>query len=134
MILLEELRKIQKRHGYLREADIISLAKKTGIPAADIWSTASFYSFFRTRKGGKHVIRVCNNLPCMANGSKKVLDCLRKELGIRPGNTTRDGVFSLEATSCIGCCDKPPAMMIDGEVFTGLDEKKIKSIIRKARG
>lgn len=133
MILLEELRKIQNRFGYLKESEIIKLSKKTSIPLSKIYSTASFYSFFRTEKNGKHVIRVCSNLPCMVNGSQKILDYIKKTLKINPGETTKDGKFSLELTSCIGCCNNPPAMMLDDRLFTCLDEKKLKEIIKKLR-
>ena len=130
LLILEELKKIQKRCGYLKEKELVRLSEKLGIPLVKIYETGSFYSFLSTKPKGKYVIRVCNNLPCIANGSGKILEYLKKILKIRIGETTRNGKFSLETTSCIGCCDKPPAMMINEKVYTSLDEKKIKEIIR----
>ncbi len=130
LLILEELKKIQKRCGYLKEKELVRLSEKLGIPLVEIYETGSFYSFLSTKPKGKYVIRVCNNLPCIANGSGKILEYLKKILKIRIGETTRNGKFSLETTSCIGCCDKPPAMMINEKVYTSLDEKKIKEIIR----
>jgi NADH-quinone oxidoreductase subunit E len=131
--ILKELGKIQKKCGYLKKAEMIKLSKAAGVPVSRIYAAATFYSFLSTEKKGRHVIRVCNNLPCIANGSGTALKCLRRILKIRPGETTKDGKFSLETTSCIGCCDKPPAMMINNKVFTNLTEKKIAKIIRKLR-
>ena len=127
-MILEELKKIQKRCGYLKEKELVGLSKKLGIPLVEIYETAGFYSFLSTKPMGKYVIRVCNNLPCVTNGSGKILKYLKKILKINPGETTGDGKFSLETTSCIGCCDKPPAMMINEKIYTSLDEKKIKEI------
>ena len=129
--ILEELEKIQKRYGYLKRAELIRLSKETGVPISRICSSASFYSFLNKEKKGQHTIRVCNNLPCIVNGSDKILSCLGKILKIKPGESTRDGKFCLETTSCIGCCNKPPAMMIDSCIFTELDEKKVRKIIKR---
>lgn len=133
MILLEELKKIQKRFGYLKESEIIKLSKKVSIPLAKIYGTASFYSFLETRKRGLHIIRVCNNLPCMAKGSEKIIKHLEKTLKISAGETTKDGKITLETTSCIGCCNNAPALMVDGMLYTNLDEKKADAIIKKLK-
>jgi NADH-quinone oxidoreductase subunit E len=133
MILLEELEKIQKRHGYLKESELLKLSKNTSIPLSKIYGTATFYSFFKTQRCGKYIIRVCNNLPCVANGSENILKELRAVLGVRPGQITKDGKFSIETTSCIGCCNRAPAMMINSELFTDLDGKKLRVILKKLR-
>lgn len=132
-ILLEELRNTQNKFGYLKGSELIKLSKEMDMPLARIYGTATFYSFFRTGKKGRHVIRVCNNLPCIANGSVNVIKFLKKELGIGPGETTKDGKFSIELTSCIGCCKKPPAIMLDEMLYTGLSEKKLKSLFEKIK-
>lgn len=129
-MILKELEKIQKRCGYLKETELVKLSKRLDVPLSDIYDTGSFYSFFSTEPKGKHVIRVCNNLPCMVNGSEKIMKYLKKILKIKLGETTGNGNFSLETTSCIGCCDRPPAMMINDRVYTNLDEKKIRKILK----
>lgn len=133
MILIEELKKIQKRFDYLKESEIIKLSKKSSIPLAKIYGTASFYSFLETKKRGHHVIRVCNNMPCMAKGSEKIIRHLEKTLKISTGETTKDGKISIETTSCIGCCNNAPAIMVDDRLFTNLDEKKVDNIIKKLK-
>lgn len=129
MILLDELKKIQEKHGYLKESELIELSSKSSVPLSKIYGTASFYSFFCLEKKGTHIIRVCNNLSCAANRSGEILEMLSDILGIKPGETTKDGKFTLETTSCIGCCDNPPAMLIDGKAYTSLGREKVKSII-----
>ncbi|MCK4635206.1 MAG: NAD(P)H-dependent oxidoreductase subunit E, partial [Candidatus Aenigmarchaeota archaeon] len=74
LLILEELKKIQKRCGYLKEKELVRLSEKLGIPLVEIYETGSFYSFLSTKPKGKYVIRVCNNLPCIANGSGKILE------------------------------------------------------------
>jgi NADH:ubiquinone oxidoreductase subunit E len=132
-ILLEELEKIQKDCNYLKKSELLKLSKKLGIPLSEIYGTASFYSFLSTEPKGKYIIRLCNNLSCIVNGSDNVRNFIEKLLGIRLGETTKDKRFSLEMTSCIGCCNNPPAMMINNKVFTNLTEERISEIIKNLR-
>jgi len=131
--VLDELERIKKRYGYLKEKELVKLSKKLKIPLIKLYETASFYSFLPTEPKGRYMIRICNNLPCMAKGSEKILKHLEKFLKIIPGETTEDRKFSLETTSCIGCCDKAPAMMINDKIYTNLTEKEAVKIIKKQK-
>jgi len=133
IIILNELKKIQKRYGYLKKSELLKLSKKLNISVTKLYETGSFYSFLSTEPKGKYVIRVCNNLPCVMKNSEKILRYLKKFLKISPGETTKDGKFSLEMTSCIGCCNDAPAMMINDKVYTNLTEDKVREIIKTLR-
>jgi NADH-quinone oxidoreductase subunit E len=127
--LLLDLIAIQKEEGYLPKHRLLELAKKKNIPLAKINEVATFYSFLKTKKGGKYIIRICNSPSCYLHNSLNVIATFEKLLGISLGETTKDGKFSLETTSCIGCCDRPPAAMINDTLYIDLTEEKIKEII-----
>ena len=127
--LLEETIKLKK---FLSFEVLNYLSKNIKVPLAKIYSVASFYSFLPTAKTGKYTIRVCNSPSCYLNGSQKILKILKK-FSIEVGKTTKDGKFTLELTSCIGCCDSAPAMMINNKVYKNLDENKIRGLIKGLR-
>ena len=124
--LLEEM---AKSDGYISFKELNSLSKTLNIPLAKLHTTASYYSFLPTVKKGKYAIHLCNNLSCYLNGSENILEMLKKDLKINLGETTKDGKFSLEFTSCIGCCDSAPAMMINDKVYVKLDKNKVRKIL-----
>ena len=132
-LLISKLRALQKRQGYLNEENLKKLSLQTGIPLTKIYEVATFYSFFNLEKKGKHIIMLCNSPACNLNGSEDILKIIRNKLKIRAGETTKDRKFTLELTSCIGCCDESPAMLLDGKAHTKLDEKKILAILKKCR-
>ncbi len=128
--LLEEM---AKSGGYISFKELNNLSKKLDIPLAKLYTTASYYSFLPTTKKGKYAIHLCNNLSCYLNGSEDILEVLKKDLKINLGDTTKDGKFSLELTSCIGCCDSAPAMMINDKVYVKLDKNKVREILRELK-
>lgn len=130
-LLLPVLEEIQKEYGYLPESCLKDLSKKLSIPLVRIYGVASFYFLFDVKKRGKNIIRVCNSPPCHINGSLNILEFLKKKLKVNVGQTTKNNKFTLELTSCIGCCDKAPAMMINDKVHYNLTEDKIKKILNK---
>jgi len=132
-LILEELENIQKRYGYLKKSELVDLSKKLDVPLIKLYETGSFYSFLLTKPCGNYIIRVCSSLSCETNGSKKILEQLNRILKIKPGETTKNGKFSLETTSCIGCCNEPPAIMINKKVYTNVDDKKIKKILKSLK-
>lgn len=129
--LLPLLEKIQKKHGYLSEKELKKVSTKLKIPLSEIFGVASFYAHLELKARGKNIIRVCNNPSCYVNGSMDVIRLIEKELKVKSGQTTKDKKFYLEIGSCIGCCDKPPAMMINDKVYDNLTENKIKKILKK---
>ena len=128
-LLLPMLEAIQARFGYVSEANAHYLSRKTGIPFSMIYGVITFYEMLYTEPKGKYIIRICNSPSCYLNGSLNLIKFLSSLLKIKSGETTKNKKFSLEIVSCIGCCDKAPAMMINDKVYGNLDEKKIKQII-----
>ncbi|MBW2976782.1 NAD(P)H-dependent oxidoreductase subunit E [Candidatus Woesearchaeota archaeon] len=131
-LLLDLLKKEEKKSGYISEDAIKRISKKTGMPVSRVYGAATFYHFFHTKPQGRNVIYVCTSPSCMLNNSLNILKILEKELGIKPGEATKDKKFSLYGTSCIGCCDEAPAMLLNGKPYTKLTEEKIKGIIKNA--
>ncbi len=132
-VLIEELWKIQKKEGFISEESVRILSKKTGIPASRIYGVLTFYSMFHTKKQGKYIIEICNSPSCYLNGSIPLIEFLEKELKIKSGDTTKDGMFSLHITSCLGLCNESPAMLINKKPYTRLTKKKIREILKKCR-
>jgi NADH-quinone oxidoreductase E subunit len=127
--LLCVLEEIQKKWGYLPKDILAYVAKRLEVPASTVYGVATFYSFLETKPVGKYVIRVCKSTPCHVRGAVSVLETLKKELGIREGETTKDGKFTLEVTSCLGVCGVAPAMMVNDVTYGNLNEERIREIL-----
>jgi len=128
--VLGALKEMQRRYGYLPEKEVIELSKKINVPVVEIYSAATFYSMLSVDKKGKKVVRVCNSPSCYLNGSLNVLKEVEKLLGVGVGERSKDGKFSLELTSCIGCCDKAPAIMINDELIVNVTKEKLKELLK----
>lgn len=131
--LLPILHDIQAEYGYLPESALATVAAEMGIPASEVYGTATFYSLFSTTPKGQHVIRLCDSAPCHIEGAKAILEAIRQELDIVPGETTEDGQFSLELTSCLGLCGVAPVIMIDDDVHGNLTPEMIPEILARYR-
>jgi len=118
-----------KSDNCITEEEVSRVAGSLGISKSRVYSIVTFYSLFSTVPRGKYVIQVCDDVPCYVNDSVNVIEELERILKISMGQTTPDGVFSLEKTSCIGCCDMAPAMRIGDELYGDLTDKKIFEII-----
>ena len=127
--LLVLLKEAQQKSGYLSRETIIGLAEALGLPPSEVYGVASFYSFLATKPLGRNVIRVCRSLPCYLENSVGIIEAVNQAIGLRPGETTADGRFSLELTNCIGLCDQAPAMMINDDVHGNLTPEKITRIL-----
>src|SRR5665648_190818 len=121
----------QNQQNYISEENIKTLSEEMKIPVSDIKGTASFYSMYSFIPRGKYIIRICESPPCHILGAQTIFDAVEKKLGIKEGETTKDGLFTLEATSCLGICGVAPAMMINDEAYGNLDEKKINEILEQ---
>jgi len=126
LVLLERTHDV---YGYLPEHALTSLADELGISVVDVYAAATFYRALPLKFTGRHVIRVCKSVPCYLKSNRPIIEAIEKELGIGPGQTSRDGLFSLEMVNCIGACDKAPAMMIDDTVFGDLTPEKVPEIL-----
>ena len=131
--LINVLTEKQKENNGLSEKVLEDIARSLDMPLSEVYGVATFYSFLSVKPQGKYVIRVCKSLPCYYKNSMMVLDAIEKELGIKPGEITSNGKFSLEMTNCIGGCDDPPAMMINDEIHNGLTPEKVINVIRRCK-
>jgi len=133
--LLDILHDIQESdpHHFLSPEALSAVASHLGMDLADIKGTASFYSMFSFSPRGKHIIRICDSPPCQLLGATTVLQKLIDVLGVAVGETTTDGLFTLETASCLGVCGVAPAMMIDQETYGNLTPARIVEIIERIR-
>jgi len=128
--LLVLLETAQAKSAHISTETITELAESLDISIGEVYGVASFYSFLYTKPQGRNVIRICKSLPCLLKSAQTIIDSVRKEIGIQPGETTPDGRFSFELTNCIGACDKAPAMMVNSDVHGNLTPKKIAKILK----
>jgi len=127
--LIPVLQMAQAIYGYLPEDVLKRIALSLGKSYSEVAGVVGFYAFFSTQPRGKHVIRVCLGTACYVRGGKQVLEAMRKELKIEVGETTKDGMFSLEVARCFGACGLAPAMCIDEEVYKRVRPAKIREIL-----
>lgn len=128
--LLGMIKEQQDNQGHVSREAMEHLAQSFSLPLGEVYGVATFYSFLSTKPQGRHVIRVCQSMPCHLQDSGQVVDWISQELCLEPGQTTADGRFTLEVTNCIGACDQAPAMLIDDVVYGGLDPQKVAQILR----
>ena len=133
--LLQILHEIQDDNpqNYISKESIDFLSEEMKIPVSDITGTASFYSMFSFQPRGKYIIRVCASPPCHIMGAETIFQVISRELHINKSETTNDGLFTLEETSCLGVCAVAPAMMINDIVYGNLTGEKVKQIIEEIR-
>lgn len=129
-MLLNMLNSIQRKYGYLPEKKIIGLSKEIKMPLVEIYSAATFYSMLSVEKKGKNIVRICNSPSCYLNDSLNILKEAKEILGIDVDQTTKNGKFTLELASCIGCCDKAPAIMINEELIGDITKEKLKKLLK----
>ncbi len=130
MNILAILKEMQRKYGCLPEDKVRGLSEKIGMRVIEIYSAATFYSMLSTDKKGKKVIRICNSPACYLGGSLNILEEAKKLLQINVDETTKDGRFTLELASCIGCCDRAPAIMVNDELITGVNKERLKQLLR----
>ena len=131
--LMMILSDIQNEYGYipLEVQEIVS--KNTGISVAEIYGVVTFYSFFSLTPKGKHVIGCCLGTACYVKGAQQVIDKFSELIGIKPGETSEDGLFTLDALRCIGACGIAPAVSINGKVYPKVEVNQVSGIIDSYR-
>ena len=124
---------IQNEYGYipLEVQEIVS--KQTGISVAEIYGVVTFYSFFSLQPKGKYVVGCCLGTACYVKGAQMIIDKFSEILGIQPGQTTKDGLFTLDALRCIGACGIAPAISINGQVYPKMTVDKVSQIVADYR-
>ena len=131
--LISVLQKTQDVYGYLPQPALQEIAYALQVPMARVYGVCTFYSQFRLKPLGKHIIRVCDGTACHVRSSTDLLEELKTHLGINPGETTEDGLFSFETVMCIGACGLAPVVMIGEETYGKLTPKKLDGIIEDYR-
>jgi NADH-quinone oxidoreductase subunit E len=128
--LMPILQEIVQKHNYLTDEAMVEVARELDISAAEVYGTASFYTFLDTQVKGKYVIRVCKTITCSMKGKSDIIHTLEDMLKIKVGETTSDNQFSLIETNCIGWCHKAPAILINEMPYTELTPEKVSEIIK----
>lgn len=129
--LLPVLYIAQREFGWLSPEAMQCVAQTLSLPEAMVRGTASFYSMFKHRPLGRHLIQLCTNVSCMVLGAERLLDFLKTKYDVRPNDTTRDGRFSLVIMECIGACGTAPAMLVNTDFYDNLTEQRIEEILSK---
>lgn len=111
-------------------ADVAAvIATEMGLPISKVYGVVSFYSMFATHARGQYIIRMCKSAPCHVKGAKEVLKAMEEALGIKVGETTADGKFTLETCECLGICDVSPAIMVNDDVYGNLTPETVKTVL-----
>lgn len=131
--LMPVLQEAQNIFGYVPREVQQRIADGLGVTLAEVYGVATFYAQFSLEPKGQYVIGVCLGTACYVKGSQKVLDKLSEELRIPVGKTTPDGVFTLNATRCLGACGLAPVMMVNDEVYGRLTPDEVPGILNKYR-
>lgn len=129
--LITILQKAQDIYGYLPKDVMYHIAEKVGVTPADVMGVATFYSQFRLSPIGKYLIMSCQGTACHVNGSERVSAAISEYLGIGNGETTADGLFTLENVACLGCCSLAPVIMINGEAYGNLTPDSAVAVIKE---
>jgi NADH:ubiquinone oxidoreductase subunit E len=128
--LIEVLHRAQEMFGYLRNDVMDHVAKRLALPASRVYGVATFYHLFHLKPHGKWEILVCMGTACYVRGAEGVVNALEKTLDVKMGETSSDGLFTLNAARCIGACGIAPAMRIGNDVHGKVESKRIKRILR----
>lgn len=129
--LMMILSDVQKEYGYIPLEVQELVSERTGISVAEIYGVVTFYSFFSLNPKGKYVIGCCLGTACYVKGAQQVIDKFSEILGIKPGETTKDGLFTLDALRCIGACGIAPAVSINGKVYPKLSVNAVPAVIEE---
>ena len=127
--LIGVLQDIQERLGYLPGAALAVVSRRTKTPLARVYGVVSFYAQFYTEPRGRHTVRCCRGTACHVKGADRIIDAVRRALGIDEGETTPDMLFYLETVACLGTCFLAPAMMIDNHYFGKLTPQRVASVL-----
>ncbi|MCK5071935.1 MAG: NADH-quinone oxidoreductase subunit NuoE [Bacteriovoracaceae bacterium] len=131
--LIPILQEVQNEEGYLSKGAVVQIGRHLNLPTSKIYGVATFYNQFRFKPFGKYHIMICRGTACHVKGSQPVLEILEESLAIKAGDTTKDGVFSIEVVACIGACGLAPVVSVNGEFYGNVDQQKINKIIRRYR-
>jgi NADH-quinone oxidoreductase subunit E len=127
--LISVLEDLQEELRYLPEDVLDRVAAELQVPRAQTFHVATFYKTFSLKPRGRHLVSICRGTACHVQGAQKIADMLERELGIPDGETTQDGLFTMQSVRCLGCCSLAPAVMIDREVYGGVTPAALRKIL-----
>lgn len=131
--LIKALQAVQTDEGYISNEAIEAVAKHFAVSAVEVEGVVSFYAQFKRVKPGKFKISVCDGTACHIKGASLVSGWIAEDLGIKDGETDKEGLFSLETVACLGCCSLAPVISVNGKVFGNLDRKGLLKILKDYR-
>ncbi len=129
-LLVSILQDIQTEYNYLPKEAIIQVSQGLGVPLSRVYSVATFFKAFRLKPRGRHLINVCLGTACHVRGGVKVLETIEQELGIKPGETTKDLKYTLETVNCVGACALGPIVIIDDKYSGLMKRDKVKPLLQ----
>ncbi len=127
--LIPVLQQVQEAQGFLSRGAITAIGRHLGLPASKVYGVATFYNQFRFQPLGTYHIQVCRGTACHVKGSLGTLESVQRLLAIRPGGTTKDGLFSLETVACLGACGLAPVVCVNGEFFAGMTPEGLRRLL-----
>ncbi len=131
--LIQVLHYAQERLGYVPRDVQVRVAEKLGVSLSDVYGVITFYSFFREKPRGKYTVSSCQGTACYVRGAPDVLKRIERELGIKAGDSTSDGLFSVEVVRCLGACGLAPVMTVNKETYGRMSEDRVPSILAMYR-
>lgn len=129
--LIKALQAVQGLYGFVSDDAVLAVSEYFNVPAAEVEGVLSFYAQFKRIKPGRFKIAVCDGTACHIKGAPQIQQWVSAELGIQPGETDKEGLFSLEVVACLGCCSLAPVMSINGRVYGKLDRKGVTRILKE---
>jgi len=129
--LIPILQQVQAEFGYLPEEVMLEIAEYVGVPESRVYAVASFYAQFRFSPMGRNRVMVCRGTACHVRGAPRILEEVKRELGVQEGETTPDLEYTLETVACIGCCALAPCVMINKKVEAKMTSKKVAELFAK---
>lgn len=132
--LIKALQAVQGLYGFVSDDAVRAVSDYFKVPAAEVEGVLTFYAQFKRVKPGRFKIAVCDGTACHIKGAPQIQQWISAELGIGPGETDKDGLFSLEVVACLGCCSLAPVMSINGRVYGKLDRKGVTRILKEYAG
>jgi NADH:ubiquinone oxidoreductase subunit E len=127
--LMSILKELNQTIGYLKDDHMKEVALSLDLPVSKVYGVATFYTLYSTVPKGEHIVRVCDSAPCHVKGAESVVKAIQDFLGVKPGETTADGRFTLEFSSCLGICGVAPAFMVDDTVYGNLTPERVPEIL-----
>ena len=131
--LIMVLHQVQQTYGYIPRNIAIEISQMLEVPLAKIYGVVTFYNFFKLQKAGKDIVQVCLGTACFLRGGDDLVKEFEKQLGVGLNATTADGMFTVEAVRCLGCCGLAPVAVVNGEVHGKLETKDVSKLIEQYR-